>query len=201
MVFNKKLKYLLILILYITTLILTEKSYNVTAKKRNFDRKNKIKWFNKCLNRFKSLDTKKRFSINDKDFYECLDDNTKETSFDSHYEYHQAWAARCVKKIKPKKRIDISSRITFNAVLSAFIPVDFYDYRPANLLNLSGLECKKADLTNLQFENGTIESLSCMHIVEHIGLGRYGDEIDPEGDLKAIKELKELLPLEEVFSL
>ena len=29
-----------------------------------------------------------------------------------------------------------------------------------------------------------------MHTVEHVGLGRYGDPIDPDGDLKAIKELK-----------
>ena len=28
-----------------------------------------------------------------------------------------------------------------------------------------------------------------MHTIEHIGLGRYGDPIDPQGDLKAIKEL------------
>ena len=29
-----------------------------------------------------------------------------------------------------------------------------------------------------------------MHTIEHIGLGRYGDPIDPDGDLKAINELK-----------
>lgn len=28
-----------------------------------------------------------------------------------------------------------------------------------------------------------------MHTVEHIGLGRYGDHIDPNGDLKAMNEL------------
>lgn len=32
-----------------------------------------------------------------------------------------------------------------------------------------------------------------MHVVEHIGLGRYGDPLDPKGDLKAIKELKRVL--------
>ena len=32
-----------------------------------------------------------------------------------------------------------------------------------------------------------------MHTVEHIGLGRYGDKLDPNGDLKAIKELKRVL--------
>ena len=32
-----------------------------------------------------------------------------------------------------------------------------------------------------------------MHTVEHIGLGRYGDELDPKGDLTAIAELKRVL--------
>ena len=29
-----------------------------------------------------------------------------------------------------------------------------------------------------------------MHVVEHIGLGRYGDQVDPDGDLMAMKELE-----------
>jgi len=32
-----------------------------------------------------------------------------------------------------------------------------------------------------------------MHVIEHIGLGRYGDILDPDGDLKAIFELKRVL--------
>jgi hypothetical protein len=34
-----------------------------------------------------------------------------------------------------------------------------------------------------------------MHTVEHIGLGRYGDPLDPDGDLKAIKELIRVLAI------
>jgi hypothetical protein len=32
-----------------------------------------------------------------------------------------------------------------------------------------------------------------MHTIEHIGLGRYGDELDAYGDIKAINELKRVL--------
>jgi len=60
-------------------------------------------------------------------------------------------------------------------------------------LDLDNLISKQANLTSLPFENNSIESLSCMHTVEHIGLGRYGDKLDPNGDLKAIKELKRVL--------
>ena len=38
-----------------------------------------------------------------------------------------------------------------------------------------------------------IKSLSCMHVIEHIGLGRYGDPMDFEGDLKAIAEIKRVV--------
>jgi hypothetical protein len=32
-----------------------------------------------------------------------------------------------------------------------------------------------------------------MHVVEHIGLGRYGDTISPDGDLVAMNELSRVL--------
>jgi len=125
--------------------------------------------------------------------YLCVDDNTQTTGFDVHYTYHPAWALRkVINEIKPQKHIDISSAIYFSTSLSASIPVEFYDFRPAEL-KLSNLLCSKADLTNLFFETNSIESLSCMHTVEHVGLGRYGDEIDPIGDIKAMKELQRVV--------
>ncbi len=118
-----------------------------------------------------------------------LNESTNTTKFDSHYVYHPAWALRVVKKINPSVHIDISSSLHFCTTLSAFIKTEFYDYRPVQL-DLSNLKCLKADLTNLPFETNSIESISCMHTIEHIGLGRYGDPLDPHGDMKAISELK-----------
>jgi SAM-dependent methyltransferase len=129
-----------------------------------------------------------RFQMKWNEAWPCLDDNTAGTGFDAHYIYHPAWAARVLAKIKPSKHIDISSKLDFVTLVSAFLPVEFYDYRPADL-KLSGLEVGSADLTKLHFADQSVESLSCMHVVEHVGLGRYGDPIDPEGDLRAMKEL------------
>jgi hypothetical protein len=134
----------------------------------------------------------RRFTVAWKNRYPRLFDNTMETSFDAHYIYHPAWAARIVKKINPEFHTDISSTLTFSSILSAFIPVKFYDYRPAHL-TLSNLTSDKADLQKLPFDDNSIVSLSCMHTVEHLGLGRYGDPIDPDGDVKAISELKRVL--------
>lgn len=141
---------------------------------------------------FNSLDVQKRFVNNWDNIQPHLNDNTTITNFDAHYVYHPAWAARIVEKIKPSKHIDISSSLHFCSILSAFVPTEFYDYRPAKL-NLSNLLSKKGDLNHLPFETDSIESISCMHTIEHIGLGRYGDKIDPDGDLKAIVELQRVV--------
>lgn len=134
----------------------------------------------------------KRFLLEEKDFFPCMDDNTPSTGFDRHYIYHPAWAARILVQTRPKKHVDISSTLHFCSILSAFIPVDFYDYRPANL-SLSGLNSRSADLLSLPFSDRSVESISCMHTVEHVGLGRYGDPLDYDGDIKAIGELKRVL--------
>lgn len=140
----------------------------------------------------KLSNTGNRFTVIWKNRNPQLLDNTETTGFDRHYTYHPAWAARIIKQINPKIHTDISSILQFSTILSAFIPVEFYDFRPANI-KLNNLKLGRADLTSLPFSNNSIPSLSCMHTVEHVGLGRYGDPIDPDGDLKAISELKRVL--------
>jgi SAM-dependent methyltransferase len=133
-----------------------------------------------------------RFTIKISDFYPQIKDKTIQTGFDRHYVYHTSWAARKVQEFNPSVHIDISSSLYFSGIVSAFVPVDFYDYRPAQL-KLTNLQSKHADLMKLPFENNSIQSLSCMHTIEHIGLGRYGDPIDSQGDIKACKELSRVL--------
>ncbi len=145
--------------------------------------------FTKSFNQNRQLLEDSRFMMPWEKRYPCLNDATSTTGFDSHYLFHTAWAARVLANTKPSLHIDISSCLRFVSMVSAFIPVHFYDYRPAQL-NLFGLESKRADLMSLPFADDSIESISCMHVVEHIGLERYGDPFDPKGDLKAISELK-----------
>jgi Caenorhabditis protein of unknown function, DUF268 len=117
-----------------------------------------------------------------------LSDRASVTPIDRHYTYHPAWAARILARTRPNKHVDISSTVNFCVIASAFVPIDFYDFRPAPV-KLDGLYTGSADLTQLHFPNDSIASLSCMHVIEHVGLGRYGDPLDPDGDLKAISEL------------
>ena len=139
---------------------------------------------------FRSQDT--RFCVLWKERYACLDDKTETTAFNQPHPYTVAWAARILQRINPEVCIDISSCILFNAIVSAFVPVKFYDYRPVNI-KLSNLISGAADLLQLPFAANSVQTLSCLHVLEHVGLGRYGDPLDSEGDLKAIAELKRVI--------
>lgn len=130
-----------------------------------------------------------RFIIDLKNSQPCLFDNTGNTEFDRHYIYHTGWAARRLAEIKPKLHHDFSSSLYFVAISSSTTPICFYDYRPADV-QLLGLQNSVADLCKLDIPSNSLHSVSCMHVVEHIGLGRYGDPIDATGDLKAIAELQ-----------
>jgi SAM-dependent methyltransferase len=137
---------------------------------------------------FQKRDTQHRFAIPIGSIYPCIREKTITTGFDRHYVYHTSWAARIIREIGPLKHIDISSSLYFCGIVSAFIPIEYYDYRPANI-SLNNLTSNSGDLMCLPFDSNSIMSISCMHVIEHIGLGRYGENIDPQGDLKAIEEL------------
>ncbi len=115
-----------------------------------------------------------------------------EQGFDRHYVLHTGWAARHVARLAPARHVDIASSLYFVAQVSAFVPVAFHDFRPPDLA-LPGLECGRADLGALPFPDASVPSLSCLHVIEHVGLGRYGDALDPGGDLRAAAELARVL--------
>jgi SAM-dependent methyltransferase len=121
-----------------------------------------------------------------------LNEDTATTGFDVHYIYHVGWALRKLAEHKPAQHVDFSSSLYFCIAASAVCKTTFYDFRPANL-HLSDLKCECADLTALPLQTASIASASCMHVIEHIGLGRYGDPIDACGDLRAIAELKRVV--------
>lgn len=163
--------------------------WSFSSIKREWQRQSNLKEYYADLYAFISksgLDIKE---IEEKPF---LDDKTAETGFDRHYIYHTAWAARKVAKLSPTKHVDISSKLYFSTILSAFVPTEFYDYRPSKI-ELSNLLTGRVNILELPFPDDSLLSLSCMHVVEHIGLGRYGDDIDPGADVRAMKELQRVL--------
>lgn len=126
------------------------------------------------------------------DAYPCLGDWTSTTPFDPHYFYQGAWLARRIATRNPSRHVDIGSSTLTLSVLSATTETLHIDYRPLEA-ELPGLRCLSGDILALPLEDGSVDSLSCLHVIEHIGLGRYGDRIDPEGSRKAARELARVL--------
>jgi len=124
--------------------------------------------------------------------FPVLNEKTNFTSFDAHYFYQQLWTFENVIKTKPEKHVDIGSTYQMSGYLSKIVPTTFVDIRPIKT-KLKNLKAIKGNILNLPFKDNSIESLSCLHVVEHIGLGRYGDEINPSGPKKACRELSRIL--------
>jgi SAM-dependent methyltransferase len=93
---------------------------------------------------------------------------------------------------KPQLHVDVGSSVTLLSVLSAAVPIAFLDYRPL-AVKLSGLHCVGGTATRLPFPNDAVASLSSLHVIEHIGLGRYGDTLNPQGSKQAAGELQRVL--------
>lgn len=122
----------------------------------------------------------------------CLHDKTKYTGLDRQYFFQDIWAFRRVYESRVDSHVDVASRIEFAGMLAAITRVTFIDLRPA-LVELKGFESKKGTIVDLPYENDSLASLSCLHVAEHIGLGRYGDPLDPHGTQKAATELRRVL--------
>lgn len=122
------------------------------------------------------------------DTYPCLADRISTTPFDPHYFYQSAWLARCLRNVQASRHLDIGSSVMAIGVLSGFVETIFVDYRPLQARQ-SGLLSVAGDITRLPFPDSSVPSLSCLHVLEHVGLGRYGDRVDPKGSEKAAAEL------------
>lgn len=130
-----------------------------------------------------------------RDSYPILTDWVTATPFDPHYFYQGAWLARKFADRLPGLHVDVGSSVLTMSVLSGQVPTVFVDYRPLKA-KLTNLQSIAGSLLTLPFANGSIASLSCLHVLEHIGLGRYGDPVDPEGSSKAAGELVRVVALE-----
>jgi hypothetical protein len=131
-------------------------------------------------------------SLRVRDAYPQLLDRTPSTPYDPHYFHQSVWAASRIVAVQPGEHVDVGSLSLFVGMLSASVPVTFIDIRPLDV-SLRGLTCVQGSLERLPLADRSVESLSCLHVVEHVGLGRYGDSLDPDGTRRACRELERVL--------
>jgi hypothetical protein len=111
------------------------------------------------------------------------------------YFHQDLWVARKIFNANPSEHWDIGSRIDgFIAHLLTFRTVNVIDIRLLES-KVSGLVFHQGDVTDLKIADDSIESLSCLHAMEHVGLGRYGDPIDAWGCFKGMQELQRVLAI------
>lgn len=140
---------------------------------------------------YRNLNRRKSFEIIDKYNYPIIADKFKLAGSVREYFWQDLWAARKIYKAAPEKHYDIGSRVDgFIAHLLTFRDnINLIDIRPLDR-PVDGLNFVQADATNLDgIEDNSIESLSALCSLEHFGLGRYGDPIDPEACFKAFESI------------
>lgn len=125
----------------------------------------------------------------------CLYDWYEEGgSTKNEYFWQDLHVARNIHLANPVKHVDIGSRIDgFVAHVASFREIEVFDIRPVTSL-IPGVLFRQADLMN-QSESLVeyCDSLSCLHALEHFGLGRYGDPIDPYGYAAGLGNMARIL--------
>lgn len=116
---------------------------------------------------------------------------------DQHYFLQDMYIAQKICSNETNTHYDIGSRVDgFIAHLLAsgrIKKVVMLDIRPLKY-NIPGLDFVCTDATNLEgILDESIDSLSSLHAVEHFGLGRYGDVVDPDACYNAMHAMERVL--------
>jgi SAM-dependent methyltransferase len=108
-------------------------------------------------------------------------------SLSSEYFAIDLWAARVVHRLSPSTHLDVGSRVDgFIGHVLSWGSIDVLDVRPL-ASEVDGMRFILGDGRNIEtVADDTYDLVSSIHAIEHFGLGRYGDEVDPLGHLSAI---------------
>ena len=132
---------------------------------------------------------------NIKSLFPCLHDRCKDSGNAKGPYFHQdLLVAQSIFKRQPSKHVDVGSRVDgFVAHVATFRKIEVFDIRPLSSEH-ENILFKEMDIMKSQknYENYT-DSLSCLHALEHFGLGRYGDDIDAYGYRKGFENLVKML--------
>ncbi len=152
-------------------------------------------FFEKDMKRYNELNVRENFQIKKDFLYPIIGDKYAEAGTIGSYFWQDLWAAKLIYKSGVKSHFDIGSRIDgFIAHLLAMdIKVTLIDIRefPQKIENLHTII---SDATRLsQIDDGSIDSLSALCSLEHFGLGRYGDPVDPEACFLCFEAIQQKL--------
>jgi SAM-dependent methyltransferase len=141
---------------------------------------------------FRRLNAGGPFALRSRDIIPCLTDRTATTPIEPIYFLQDAWFARCIAEQRPAAHADVASSARSMSLVAQFVPVTLVDIRPVEI-ELPGFTFQAGTVLELPYASGSLASVSSLCVIEHIGLGRYGDPFDARGSEKAAAELGRVL--------
>ena len=125
-----------------------------------------------------------------------LDDRFSQAgSASGHYFHQDLLVARRVFEQEPERHLDVGSRVDgFVAHVASFRPIEAIDVRPLDS-DIPNLKFVCADMMG-ELPDELVEStdsLSCLHTIEHFGLGRYGDPINFDGHVIGLQNMTRMV--------
>lgn len=116
-------------------------------------------------------------------------------SAQGHYFHQDLLVASFIARNSPDRHIDVGSRIDgFVAHVATFRLIEILDIRELKDTGHQNIASFQANLMDeQQTPHAITDSLSCLHAIEHFGLGRYNDPIDPKGHIKGLQNLIKML--------
>jgi SAM-dependent methyltransferase len=127
-------------------------------------------------------------------YYPCLLDRKEPAAILGEYFWQDLFIAKRIIEDNPQRHIDVGSRVDgFIAHLACVRQVEVFDIRPLTK-KIQNVMFRQWDIRNPDQELiGVADCVSCLHTLEHIGLGRYGDPIDQDGWKKGLSSLARLV--------
>jgi hypothetical protein len=126
----------------------------------------------------------------------CLQDRGSEGGTASGHYFHQdLLVARRICVRAPRLHVDIGSRIDgFVAHVASFREIEVFDVRPVQE-SVPNIRFRCVDFMGSLDEQfiDYCDSVSCLHALEHFGLGRYGDRIKCDGYVDGLENMRKML--------
>jgi len=126
--------------------------------------------------------------------YPCLEDRYQTSGEASGHYYHQdLLVASKIHGHKPLRHVDIGSSMNFVAHVASFREIEVLDIREQRS-SFENIRFRRLDLMDRNFDLiDYCDSVSCLHVLEHFGLGRYGDRVDYDGHLLGWENIYKIL--------
>ena len=111
----------------------------------------------------------------------CIGDHLAENGdISNEYFLQDLYVAQKISSRLPRRHLDVGSHVAgFVAHVASFREVDVVDIRPQSK-DIKNITFMQYDFSSRSIRNLQYDSVSCLHALEHFGLGRYGDTIDKE---------------------